>query len=132
MFNGRRCGSPRSGSAAPRPGLSNYLGQWNAADQEAARQVEDAIERAVELGINYFDTAPGYGRGLSEEMFGRALKRHRARVVLATKVRGATEDEIRESVEASLARLQTDHLDLIQYHGGWSGTRIECFRRRWR
>lgn len=100
-------------------GLRNYLGTWEPADPEASEQIETAIDRAVELGITYFDTAPGYGGGLSETMFGRALKKHRDRVVLATKLKATNEAETRRSVERSLERLQTDHLDLIQYHGGW-------------
>ncbi|HUX88386.1 MAG TPA: aldo/keto reductase [Chloroflexota bacterium] len=100
-------------------GLRNYLGQWEPADPQASEQIEHAIDRAVTLGINYFDTAPGYGGGLSETMFGRALKKHRERVVLATKLKATNAAETRRSVELSLERLQTDHLDLIQYHGGW-------------
>ncbi|HLH74274.1 MAG TPA: aldo/keto reductase [Chloroflexota bacterium] len=100
-------------------GLRNYLGEWEPADPAASEQIERAIERAIELGINYFDTAPGYGQGLSEAMFGRALRKHRDRVVLATKLKATNEVETRRSVEQSLDRLQTDHLDLLQYHGGW-------------
>jgi uncharacterized protein len=100
-------------------GLRNYLGRWDPAQPEAARRVEEAIERAVERGINYFDTAPGYGDGLSEEMFGRALKPHRDSVVIATKIRGSDLPALRQSLELSLERLQTDHVDVLQYHGTW-------------
>lgn len=109
-------------------GLSNYLGKWDAAAEDAARQVEGAIERAVQLGINYFDTAPGYGNGLSELMYGRALKPHRERTFIATKIRGADEAALRTSLEASLKRLQTDYVDVIQYHGTWySDAEVEEF-----
>ena len=97
-------------------GLRNYIHQWDPSQGEQAQLVEDAIRRAVELGVNYFDTAPLYG---SEEMFGRALKPFRDRVFIATKVRERDADETRRSIEASLARLQTDYLDLIQFHGEW-------------
>jgi len=100
-------------------GLRNYLGAWEPSDPDASRQIEEAIGRAVEQGINYFDTAPGYGDGRSEEMFGRALRSHRDKVVLATKLKATSATGVRQSVERSLDRLQTDHLDLIQYHGGW-------------
>lgn len=102
-------------------GLRNYLGRWEPSSLEAARRVDEALERAVALGVSYFDTAPGYGDGLSEEMFGRALRPHRERVVIGTKVTGATADDIRRSAEQSLERLQTDRLDVLQYHGGWYG-----------
>jgi aryl-alcohol dehydrogenase-like predicted oxidoreductase len=97
-------------------GLRNYLRRWDPSQEEQSQLVEQAIERAVELGINYFDTAPLYG---SEEMFGRAFKPHRDKVFIATKVREKNAYDTLRSIEDSLTRLQTDHLDLIQYHGGW-------------
>jgi aryl-alcohol dehydrogenase-like predicted oxidoreductase len=100
-------------------GLRNYLGTWDPARPESARRVEAAIERAVEKGINYFDTAPGYGDGLSEEMFGRALQPYRDRVFIATKIRASDASGMRQSLEQSLERLQTDHVDVLQYHGTW-------------
>ena len=100
-------------------GLANYLGAWDPTAEAAARQVEGAIRHAVERGINYYDTAPGYGGGLSESMYGRALRPVRDQVVLATKVTGQTAADVIASVEASLQRLQTDWVDIIQYHGGW-------------
>ena len=103
-------------------GLRNDLRRWDPSQEEQSERVEQAIQRAVELGINYFDTVPLYG---SEEMFGRALKPHRDRVFIATKVREENAadavhpyDTLR-SIQDSLARFQTDCLDLIQYHGGW-------------
>jgi aryl-alcohol dehydrogenase-like predicted oxidoreductase len=93
---------------------------------------EDAyaiIDRALDAGINFLDTANVYGRGRSEEITGEALRRngHRARVVLATKVHGTMDDDdpneqgtsrrhIIEQCEASLRRLQTDWIDLYQLH----------------
>ena len=87
------------------------------------------IDRALDAGINFLDTANVYGRGSSEEVTGEALKRNgkRARVILATKVHGSMADDdpnaqgnsrvhIIEQCEASLRRLQTDHIDLYQLH----------------
>jgi predicted aldo/keto reductase-like oxidoreductase len=97
-------------------GLRNYLRRWDASQEENGRLVEDAIRRAIERGINYFDTAPLYG---SEAMFGRALKPYREQVFVATKVREKNAYDTYKSIEESLERLQCDRLDLIQYHGGW-------------
>ncbi|NKB68991.1 MAG: hypothetical protein GKR89_18135 [Candidatus Latescibacteria bacterium] len=98
-------------------GMKNYLSDWDPEEQTEASI--EAVSRAVELGVNYFDTAPLYGRGRSEHLFGRALKPHRDRVFLATKVRAASADEVVRSVDESLERLQTERIDLLQYHGEW-------------
>jgi len=100
-------------------GLRNYLGVWEPDEEMAAQQVVDAIERAVSLGINYFDTAPGYGQGASERMFGRGLKPFREQLVIATKLFAEDADGVRRSVESSLENLQTSWLDVIQLHGTW-------------
>jgi aryl-alcohol dehydrogenase-like predicted oxidoreductase len=102
-------------------GLTNYMGEWDAFSDEAEQMTRATIDRALELGYNYFDTAPGYGDGRSEEMVGRALQGHRGEVVLATKVSDGqwTPEGIRASVEASLRRLRTDVIDVIQFHDGW-------------
>ena len=89
----------------------------------------DIIDRAIDGGINFFDTANMYVRGKSEEMVGKAFKRNgkRAQIVLATKVHFRMDDEdpnaqgnsrrhIIEQCEASLQRLQTDYIDLYQIH----------------
>jgi aryl-alcohol dehydrogenase (NADP+) len=87
------------------------------------------IRRALELGINFFDTADMYSLGVSEEILGRALKDFgaaRPRVVIATKVfqamsddpneRGLSRKHIRHSIDNSLRRLGTDYVDLYQIH----------------
>ncbi|HEU5098816.1 MAG TPA: aldo/keto reductase, partial [Roseiflexaceae bacterium] len=87
------------------------------------------IDRALDAGINFLDTANVYSRGRSEEVTGAALKRNgkRQRVVLATKVHGTMDDDdpnaqgnsrrhIIEQCDASLRRLQTDYIDLYQIH----------------
>jgi aryl-alcohol dehydrogenase-like predicted oxidoreductase len=78
-----------------------------------------AFRHAVEVGYNYFDTAPSYGEGRSEELMGLALEGLRSRVHLATKTawKGRSKEQILQSVEGSLRRLCTDHLDVIQFHG---------------
>lgn len=89
----------------------------------------DIIDRAIDAGINFLDTANVYSRGRSEEVVGTALRRNRKRdeIVLATKVHGVMDDDdpnargnhrlhIVRQAEASLRRLQTDHIDLYQLH----------------
>jgi aryl-alcohol dehydrogenase-like predicted oxidoreductase len=102
-------------------GLTNYMGRWDAFSEAAERDTRATIHRALDLGYNYFDTAPGYGNGRSEEMVGSALSGHRDEVVLATKVSHGqwAPDAIRRSVDESLHRLRTDVIDVIQFHGGW-------------
>jgi aryl-alcohol dehydrogenase-like predicted oxidoreductase len=81
-----------------------------------------AVARAIESGINYFDTAPLYGDGQSEVNIGAVLRELRPEVVVGTKVRLALEDMNRvdaavvESLEASLRRLGRDSVDLFQLH----------------
>ena len=81
-----------------------------------------AVTRAMELGINYFDTAPSYGDGQSEINLGRVLKELSADVYVGTKFRVTTHEPGRikgnviSSVEESLTRLQREQVDLIQMH----------------
>ena len=83
---------------------------------------ERAVARALELGINYFDTAPSYGNGLSEQHLGQVLKALRPDVHVGTKVRLAAADmadigsAIARSLEASLGRLALERVDLLQLH----------------
>jgi aryl-alcohol dehydrogenase-like predicted oxidoreductase len=91
-----------------------------------AREQERAVARAIEAGVNYFDTAQAYGQGRSEENLGRALRqrpeRERAGVIVGTKVQLQAGDleRIAEAVtvaaEVSLRRLQVGRLDLFQLH----------------
>jgi aryl-alcohol dehydrogenase-like predicted oxidoreductase len=98
--------------------------QW-ALDEEHSRPY---IQRALELGINFFDTADVYSKGMSETVVGRALHdfARRDEVVIATKVRfemgsgpndrGLSRKHILSSIDASLKRLGTDYVDLYQIH----------------
>jgi aryl-alcohol dehydrogenase-like predicted oxidoreductase len=116
----RRLGSSDLEVSVVGLGCNNFGGRI---DEVASRAVIDA---ALDAGIDFFDTADVYGnRGGSEEIIGRALAGRRDQVVLATKfghdlgdgetARGAR-PYIRKALEASLRRLQTDRIDLYQYH----------------
>jgi aryl-alcohol dehydrogenase-like predicted oxidoreductase len=86
------------------------------------------LDRAVDRGINLLDTAAVYGEGASEEILGRwmRLRATRDRVVLATKVSGLlTRDRVITSAEASLRRLATDRIDLLQAHDWDEQTPLE-------
>ena len=74
-------------------------------------------DAALDLGITYFDTAPGYNNGQSETNYGQVLARRRKEVFLACKTGDRSYDGTMRSVEQSLKRLRTDHLDLLQIHG---------------
>jgi aryl-alcohol dehydrogenase-like predicted oxidoreductase len=83
------------------------------------------IDRAIELGIDFFDTAEVYGPYKNEELLGRALRGRRDRVIIATKfgwkiedgkMTGVDSSRIREAVDGSLRRLATDHIDLLYQH----------------
>jgi len=77
----------------------------------------NVLRYAYESGVTYFDTAPSYNNGQSETNYGQVLARRRQEVFLATKTGERTHDGTLRSIEQSLNRLQTDHLDLIQIHG---------------
>jgi aryl-alcohol dehydrogenase-like predicted oxidoreductase len=74
-------------------------------------------ETALNLGITYFDTSPDYNNGQSETNYGQVMARRRKEVFLATKTNARTYDGTMRSIEQSLKRLQTDHVDLLQVHG---------------
>lgn len=110
-------------------------GQIADLDQKAA---DDIVERSLSAGINFIDTADVYSSGQSERLLGQALKNldvPRKDVVIATKFygqmgdkpndRGASRGHIMDSVEASLERLQTDHIDLYQIHATDTVTPID-------
>jgi aryl-alcohol dehydrogenase-like predicted oxidoreductase len=88
----------------------------------AAADQERAIARAIDAGINYFDTAALYGNGESEKNLGRVLKALKANVVVGTKVRLSAEHRanvgkaIEQGMNDSLSRMGCDHVDLFQLH----------------
>ena len=103
---------------------SRGFSEWSLGDEDA----EPFFQQAVELGVTFWDTANVYGFGSSEEIPGRALKKYSRRedIVLATKVHfkmhdgpggsGLSREAIMEQIDASLARLDTDYVDLYQIH----------------
>lgn len=72
------------------------------------------IQKALEMGVNYFDTAPAYAQ--SQDYYGAVLKGHRQRIFLASKTHDRSRDGSWKLLEDSLKRLKTDHLDLWQLH----------------
>ncbi|MBN1566720.1 MAG: aldo/keto reductase [Acidobacteria bacterium] len=74
------------------------------------------LVRAVDLGVNYFDTARMYEKGKSEEIAGAALKGRRNRIVLASKTDALTKADVFKDMDDSLKALQTDHLDVWHLH----------------
>ncbi len=78
------------------------------------------LRQALNWGVNYWDTAEGYGNGLSEEGFGRFFSRYpeaRKEIFLVTKLRPGTPEKMTEGLENSLKRLRSDHVDLFLVHG---------------
>jgi aryl-alcohol dehydrogenase-like predicted oxidoreductase len=106
-------------------GMSQYYGAPEERDEPESIAT---IHRAIELGVTFFDTAEAYGPFANEELLARALKGQRGRVVIATKfgfkfdAKGGLAGvdsrpaHLREAVEGSLRRLQTDHIDLLYQH----------------
>jgi L-galactose dehydrogenase/L-glyceraldehyde 3-phosphate reductase len=83
---------------------------------------ERAVARAIELGVNYFDTAPSYGDGQSEQNLGRVLRTLKPSIYVGTKFRVPSAERrdaaaaVMRSLEASLGRLQLERVDLLQCH----------------
>ena len=104
-------------------------------DQLPQAEVNKIIDAALELGVNFIDTANTYVRGRSEETLGQALKGRRDRFILATKAalpvgdgpndRGASRHHLLRAFEISLRRLQTDHVDLYYAHRWDDATPLE-------
>lgn len=105
-------------------------GYWTAIGQLPQEPVDEIVNRSVEAGINFIDTANVYSEGLSEEMTGKAIRNlslNRDDLVIATKVRGKmgegpnntglTRKHIIQQAEESLRRLNIDYIDLYQIHG---------------
>jgi aryl-alcohol dehydrogenase-like predicted oxidoreductase len=100
-------------------GIRNYLGRWDPSDAASRQSVIAALHRALDLGLNYLDTAPSYGDGASEAIMGEVVAARRDECIVATKCGSHVPSEIRASCEASLRRLRTDVIDVFQFHGGW-------------
>lgn len=117
------------------PGREPYPAGWgNTDDDESIR----AIHAAIDLGVNFFDTAANYGAGHSEVVLGHALKGKRDKVGIATKFGHIVNEEaktvygdadqilnnVRRDVENSLRRLRTDFIDIYQLHEGGYDLRL--------
>lgn len=101
-------------------GLQNYLSSADRDDPSVVTRAKAAIDTALAEGVTLFDTAPGYGHGRSERILGAALAGRRDAIVLATKIKvdpGGNAAEWTRSVAASLERLNTNRVDLLQLHG---------------
>jgi len=111
------------------PGRDSYPAGWGDTDDDESIR---GIHAALDMGVNFFDTAANYGAGHSEVVLGRALKGKRENVVIATKFGHIVNEEkksvygdpdqiltnVRTDVENSLRRLQTDYIDIYQLHEG--------------
>jgi aryl-alcohol dehydrogenase-like predicted oxidoreductase len=93
---------------------------WGVNDKSEALQI---IQKSLEAGCNFFDTAPGYGGGRSEELLGEGLKSVRKDIIICTKfghtAEGVTDfgtNAIRSSIESSMRKLRTDYLDIVLMH----------------
>ncbi|MFW5863814.1 MAG: aldo/keto reductase [bacterium] len=106
----------RLGFGGATAGLKNYLGDFDADNASDRDKIITSIHHALEKGITYFDTAPGYGDGASESIFGEALE-GRDDIFLATKHAPWSPKPVRPFIEASLKRLRRDCIDLVQIHG---------------
>ena len=113
-------------------------GMWGAIGRVAQDEADALVKASLDAGINFIDTANVYSAGLSEKILGQSLRNlgiRRDEVLVATKVygrmgqgpngAGASRHQILAQVEASLERLQLDHVDLYQIHGFDSTTPIE-------
>jgi len=108
--------------------------EWGKADDKDSLL---AIEKALEMGVNFFDTSDVYGNGHSEELLGRAMKGRREKFVVSTKIgwRGFTDghsayttvDKLIAGVESNLKRLQTDYLDIIFDHINFQESTMPVF-----
>jgi len=111
------------------PGDEPFPAGWGDTDDDESIR---AIHAALDMGVNFFDTAANYGVGHSEVIVGRALKGKRDKVIIATKFGHIVNEEkktvhgdpdqiiknVRTDVENSLRRLQTDNIDIYQLHAG--------------
>ncbi|HZY46602.1 MAG TPA: aldo/keto reductase, partial [Candidatus Bathyarchaeia archaeon] len=118
---------------APIGSMPGWRIYWGPQDEKAAVK---AIQTALDVGVNWIDTAPWYGWGRAEEIVGKAIKDRRDDVYIFTKcgtvsdgkggeVDNLKPDSIKREIDEILKRLQTDHIDLLQFHDPDYNTPIE-------
>ena len=118
-FNERTYGAMPTnsfGTTGFKVGILSLGGQATIEDEGTEKESEKIINRAIDLGVNYIDTAASYGRGRSQINIGRVMKTRRSEVWLATKTHDRSYDGSMKLLEESLKSLQTDHLDTWQLH----------------
>ncbi|NQU53547.1 MAG: aldo/keto reductase [Bacteroidetes bacterium] len=104
------------GKTGYKVGVLSLGGQATLEIKGREAESEKIINRAIDLGVNYIDTAASYGRGVSQLNIGRVMKTRRSEVWLSTKTHDRTYDGSMRLLEESLTNLQTDHLDTWQLH----------------
>jgi uncharacterized protein len=94
------------------------MGGYHLGSAAGQKEVNEMVAKAIDHGINFFDNAWEYHKGMSEELVGTALKGKRDQAIVMTKVctHGRKKDIAMQQLEQSLKRLQTDHLDVWQVH----------------
>jgi aryl-alcohol dehydrogenase-like predicted oxidoreductase len=111
----------RVGYGGATAGLKNYLEAYDPSNTDDRNHIIKSIETALAVGINYYDTAPAYGNGQSEELLGEALKGVTESgshpLFIATKIGYNQRASLRESIERSLKLLHRDSIQLLQIHG---------------
>ena len=117
--------NPRTHKAMPmhnlgrtgyRVGILSLGGQATLEIPGKEAESEAIINRAIDLGVNYLDSAAGYGKGTSEKNIGRVLKTRRQEVWVTSKTADRTYDGSMRLLDSTLSNMQTDHLDLWQIH----------------
>jgi aryl-alcohol dehydrogenase-like predicted oxidoreductase len=128
MMHYRKLGTSGLNVSAISLGCMSMSGIYGKSDDAESTKV---IQKALDLGINFIDTADAYGRGHNEELVGKAIKGQRDKVVLATKFGNTPDgangkpDYVFKACEASLKRLGVDHIDLYYQHRVDPGVPIE-------
>lgn len=118
-FNPRTYGAMPTrafGKSGFKVGILSLGGQATLEMPDTEEESERIINRALDLGVNYIDTAAAYGKGISQKNIGRVMKSRRKEVWLSTKTHDRSYDGSMRLLEESLKSLQTDHLDLWQLH----------------
>lgn len=104
------------GETGHRVKIFSLGGQATLEEEGTEKESVEIVNRAIDLGVNYIDTAAAYGGGISQKYIGKVMKARRKEVFLATKTHKRSYDGSMRLLEESLSSLQTDQLDLWQLH----------------